>query len=303
MTNRKNHYFLVLLTALFFADLANAQKPPAPAASTNANFYVKVYGGYGLLTPGSYLIQPSTTNNGTGNSTFSSSAIGVGAGLHYGGGIGFIASDFINLGVDADYLNGKKLTETSSFTNVNTPYANYSETINHSVLSIIPNITFKALSKPSYYIYNRIGLVLSINTKLNVNYSDTVSSTSGGNTFNDRYIYEYTYKFGLNLGVQAAIGVQFNIAGNLRGFAEIVGNYLPTKPTTAKVVNTYIQSENGVAQPTSINNYNYTYKKSGTFSNTSTPNSTNGYDYNYTEPPTVFNINYIGINIGVAYKF
>ncbi|MBS1948738.1 MAG: hypothetical protein JST47_13325 [Bacteroidetes bacterium] len=297
-------FFSILLLNVLFAGAVSAQNQNSPGAG----IYVKVYGGYGLLTPGSYLLYPSTTNNNSGSSTFNSSSIGLGAGLHYGGGIAYVASDFINIGIDAEYLSGKKLSSSNSYSysnGSNSGNSLYSQTVTHSVLSIIPNVTFKALSKPGYYIYNRIGIVLAVNTKVQVVSTDTSNSASGGNAYTYGNLSNQTYKFGLNLGVQAAIGAQFNLTDNLRGFVEIVGNYLPTKPTSSKETSTTNAQTNGLpnAGTPSTSNYNYTYKKSGTFNNTSNPNSTNGYDYNYTAAPVTFNINYIGLNIGVAYKF
>src|SRR5664279_1995655 len=68
-----------------------------------SKFYVKLYAGYGLLTPGSFRFTSQSLT------TFEVSSTGMGSGLHFGGGFGIILNDFINLGIDADYLKGKTL--------------------------------------------------------------------------------------------------------------------------------------------------------------------------------------------------
>jgi len=75
---------------------------------TGSKVYIKIYGGYGLLTPGSYRLE-STSYNTTGSTTTGTATIsktGFGSGPKFGGGIGFIVSDFLNIGVDAEYFSG-----------------------------------------------------------------------------------------------------------------------------------------------------------------------------------------------------
>jgi len=200
---------LILLACFFsiFSSLIMAQKESEP------NFYVKIFGGYGILTPGAF-----------------------------------------------------KLT------------------------SIIPNITFKALSKPGYLIYTRIGILITAQTKsssivydssdLIINHPNPIVA-SNTNT---------TYTYSVNVGVQAALGLQFHITGNLRGFVELVGNYLPITPTSSTavaVINNYNSGPTFVS--TSTTTTQTSYKKSGNTGN----NEQNSMAYN---------VNYIGLNIGVALR-
>ncbi len=285
MAIKKTRYFLFFLTASFFTNLVNAQKAPAPSESTSANFYVKVYGGYGLLTPGSFKGYGSTNSNGSASS-FKTPSTGLGAGLHFGGGIGVILNDFLNVGVDAEYLKGSDIKSNSIYTDNATYYYRSDNTIKQSVLSIIPNVTFKALSEPSYYFYTRLGIVIAVNTDIK-----TVEYDSSYNNPNYNVTHangKYTTK--LSFGAEAAFGVQFTLSGNLRGFGEIVGFYLPSSPSSYNYTSTNVS--NGVTQPS--NNYVYNYMSSGAYSST-------GPTYNL--PKITNNINYIGLNIGVSYKF
>src|SRR4051812_41397907 len=63
-----------------------------------SKFYIKAYGGYGLVNPGSYKLISTTYISG--QAAFNTSKSGLGSGVRFGGGIGVIASDFLNLGVD-----------------------------------------------------------------------------------------------------------------------------------------------------------------------------------------------------------
>lgn len=260
---------------------------------SGTSFYVKLYGGYGLLTPGSYNGGPVYSSEGGLSSRFNTPSNAFGGGLHFGGGFGIILNDFLNIGVDAEYLKGRDINTVSLFTN--SPFwAQSTNRISHTVTSIIPNITFKAISKPTYYIYTRVGLLLAINTNISTVKRDssrnamsyTVTNTTG------------KYNSGLSIGSTSAIGVQFNITENLKGFGEIVGFYLPWSPKSS--------TENGksntfnitVDPPTLSSSQQYeriiNYKKSGVINYPLPPS--------WDAPKETHNINYIGLNIGVAYK-
>jgi len=270
---------LILFAGFFslFSSLTMAQKESEP------NFYVKIFGGYGILTPGSFRLTSVSSTSFTVGTT------GLGAGLHFGGGIGYILNDFLNLGIDAEYLKGNDLKASSTYFGALGSGTSNSR-IPYSVLSIIPNITFKALSKPGYLIYTRIGVLITAQTKsssivydssdLIINHPNPIVASNTTTT--------YTYS--VNVGVQAALGLQFHITGNLRGFVELVGNYLPITPT----------SSNAVAV---INNYN----TGPTFVSTSTTTSQTSYKKsgntgNNEQPSMAYNVNYIGLNIGVALR-
>ncbi len=285
--------------------LTYCQQPTGPKLKNNPGsniFYIKIYGGYGLLTPGSNFLTASTSSVGGGsNSSFTSSNIGLGAGLHFGGGLGVVLNDFLNVGVDAEYLKGRDVSISSTF--ANSPYySSFSQLLTHTVLSIIPNITFKALSKPNYYFYTRIGVVVAITTNLESTSRDSTFNASGGNT----YVYltdgDQKFTYNVNIGAQVAVGVQFRITQILRGFAEISGNYLPASPTssTSTFKNQYIV--NGGAPATANYNYNFTYSKSGSddFQSSTNGNTTTASE---TLPRITHNINYIGLNIGLVLRF
>jgi hypothetical protein len=238
--------FLILLIGLLVQRVAGLAQPtiaysrqnrsaespatvtaPFNSKATEAPFYLKAYGFYGLLTPG-VQIRYSESQSETGISfPFKTTTKGLGAGLHAGVGIGLITSDFINIGVDADMLFGSPIKITNSYDDGFYSYTNSSVTT-LTVMSIIPNITFKALSRPSYYIYNRLGLMggvvldyKTVENALDVSSDGTSSSYDATSSYT---------KNSLALGYQVALGVQFRLSQSIRGFAEITAYNQSFKP-------------------------------------------------------------------------
>lgn len=265
------------------AEPVTTRTAPRKTMAGESPVYIKIYGFYGLLTPGSQVGSSYSSNGST--SSFKTNSRGLGAGPRAGVGIGAIVSDFINIGLDAEMLFGSDLK--TDYTSKGSTYSSSGTTITTlQVLSIIPNVTFKALSRPTYYIYNRLGLVggivLDYKTVQNSTYAPTVGSATTG-----EYINDYT-KNTLSLGYQAALGIQFRISQSLRGFAEVVAynqsfqpkevQYTSTSTTGAKVTKT---------------NYITQYKDEGESSSTPPYQSAS------------FNVamNSVGVGAGILFRF
>ena len=100
-----------------------------------------------------------------------------GMGLKFGFGASYIVNDFINIGLDFDYFNStiyKYRDSSYRQTNIvngpnNTDEYFYSErnTIAYkaTLLSLTPNITFKAISGPKWFLYNKLGAVIYVQTE------------------------------------------------------------------------------------------------------------------------------------------
>jgi hypothetical protein len=186
----------------------------------DSKLFIKIYGSYGLSTSGSY--RAFDLNNGFpilyggvnvapagSNLRYQTISRGLGQGLRLGGGVGLVISDFINLGIDADYYTSGKINILS-----------YSEDgddlqssdIEATMITILPNITFKALSKPSFYVYMRLGIGLGIpNVK-----QDLVETLDGALTSSQNF----AFKGGLAYGYLVSLGVQKRLSSQLRAFAE-----------------------------------------------------------------------------------
>jgi len=283
--NKKRNCLLFLL-------LGSAFMLQAQTEISESKFYIKVYGGYGLLTPGSYKLLSSSNAGGTSGNT-SLSKTGLGAGIRAGGGIGVIVSDFLNLGADVEYLSGASLKSSTSYLPP-TGYSFISRTqIKYSALSITPHVVFKALSKPDYLIYNKFGILL--NLPMNIKKTEFDSSFNAGAAYTYSANKTGTYKVGLTAGLSVALGVQVRLTDKLRGFAELFGNYLVLSPTN------YDENRIEVANGKSVtSDYHLIYIKDGQTSNTSTPTSSTSTTSVY---GSTLNMNAVGINLGVTYRF
>ena len=282
MNNKRKFLLFLLLGSVFMLQ--------AQTDLSESKVYIKVYGGYGLLTPGSYkLLSSSNAGGASGNTSLSKT--GLGAGIRGGGGIGVIVSDFLNLGADVEYLSGATLKSSTSYLPP-TGYSFISRTqITYSSLSITPHVVFKALSKPDYLIYNKFGILL--NLPMNLKKTEFDSSFTAGNVYSANRT--GTYKVGLTAGLSVALGVQVRLTDKLRGFAELFGNYLVLSPTN------YDENRTEVSNGKATNSdYHIIYIKDGQTSNTGTPTSSTSTTSVY---GSTFNMNAVGLNLGVAYRF
>ncbi|MBC3788317.1 hypothetical protein [Spirosoma utsteinense] len=212
-----------------------SETAPRQPKATESPVYIKLYGLYGLLTPGVQISHSELQSPDGTVFIFKTANKGIGAGPRAGAGLGFIVSDFINLGIDADVLFGTALEVDDNYGSDSYTYTN-STTTTLKVLSIIPNITFKALSRPAYYIYNRLGLVGGIVLDYKI-INNGLGLYDFGLTATDMATTNYT-KNTLALGYQAALGIQFRLSQRLRGFAEVVAYNQSFKPKRLEVSST-----------------------------------------------------------------
>jgi hypothetical protein len=289
--------FLIIAIKALTAATAFAQEKDQPI------IYEKVYGGYSLFSPGSDNVsqnQGSLSDPGV-NGPFKQSKGGAGSGLNYGFGIAAPVGKLWIAGIDLNYLDGKKLTFSQSGTVVgeaSTAMANG----RHSVLSIIPNISYKILPMPNYFIYTKLGLMLAVKTMSN--YSFNSSFSSGGSS--DILADDEQFKYGLNIGLQAAAGVQFKLTSRISGFCELTGNFLTVKPTSAFTKNSNV--DNDPEGQSFYYTYNITFQKasSGTINRQTTTTTVGNVQTNVvTENDAAFSehINSIVLNVGIVVGF
>jgi hypothetical protein len=219
---------------------------------------------------GSYRPGNTTSSNPSGTTVvnFKSNNQGLGQGWRAGGGIGYIVSEVINLGLDVDQYWSSNIQTSNAMT---TPINRYSYEsggmsfswlsqgkryykVNNmaSMLSITPNITFKAISKPNFYIYNRLGITVGLRNELSETRQDsivfTTTITEFGATRVENYrqvtAQQYQYKGGMPLGFMASLGIQIRLTEHIRMFAEaqtINITYSPKyREITDHYTNTYL---------------------------------------------------------------
>ncbi|HEY4326572.1 MAG TPA: hypothetical protein VGN20_21485 [Mucilaginibacter sp.] len=273
---RNKPIFLFALLSFLFVIPAFCQEKSHPLS-------LNVYGGYGFLSPSgdNFTVtgDANSTGNGSAANTFIQTKEGLGIGSHTGIGFTLKLTEFISAGIDADYLTGKK--------NIAPGQGFGAFASNHSVLSIIPNVSVKFLRKPKYNIYNTIGIIAAVKTKFDYSY---ITSTTEYNTFK--------YKYGINAGLKDALGFQVSLYKNISVFAEVTGYFLPVRPTSATIVQSSSDSQSAVT----VINYNITYKNSGSYNFRQTTQqsgnittSTNS----YTDQAPVQHIYSVGLNAGV----
>jgi hypothetical protein len=220
--------------------------------------FIKLYGGQGFFTPGSYNV--SSVNeiswitlpfNLHDTTIKTQSKKGIGGGLRLGGGVGFILNDFLNLGIDVDFNKGNKLNNTLiTFINQEN-YSRATDAMNYSAVTLTPHIVFKALARPKFFIYNKIGLLLTLPFTLRT-YGNSATSSSVRigpnyirldslictncyltNISTDSSSYGNKYKISLGIGLHVAFGINWKLTDRLRVFAEVFGNYSALTPSTA----------------------------------------------------------------------
>jgi hypothetical protein len=262
---------------------------PYKTKAIESPLYLKAYGFYSLLSPGTRIDYSASQSQSSAPTIYKPVNTRLGSGLRAGIGVGLLVSDFINIGIDAEILFGTAIKATSNFySGSGTAINRYSmsTTTNLQVVSIIPNITFKALSRPTFYIYNRLGLIGGVVLDYKIGYNTLINTSKGGiNTS----ITTATYtKNSLSVGYQAALGIQFRLSQSLRGFVEVVGYNQSFKP---REVQGFTTSSTGGS--TTVNKSTTVYKDQGDY-NKSDP---------YEQPSFNVAINSVGVGAGLVFRF
>ena len=302
-----NQYIFILLTLLIRVSATQAQstvalntvnrsvesttaeKTPRTIKATEAPFYIKAYGFYSLLTPGAEINYGGTQSQISSPTIYKPVNTHLGAGPRAGIGVGLIVSDFINVGIDADMLFGTALkVDYDVYVGSSSAASHYivSNTTTLKVLSITPNITFKALSRPAYYIYNRLGLVGGVVLDYKT-VSNSLETPTKGAATTSIGTSSYT-KNSLAVGYQAALGIQFRLSQAIRGFVEVVAYNQSFKPREVQASTTSIKSG-----ATTIQSSTTEYKDLGDY-NKSNP---------YEQPSFNVAINSVGVGAGLVFRF
>jgi len=214
MVLKRNTYFIATALLFILSSVSYGQ---------SKTYFVKVYGAYGLFTPGSFKPVSSAVALDNDQNSIKVPRLGMGAGVRVGAGIGMVINDFLNIGLDGEYHIGTKMTGNTNYSGTNWDYK--SETIlDYTIFSIIPNITFKAISQPDYYVYTRLGLLIGIPLEMTgeENTIDEYTDVINGIFTSTSTYTKTTYELKTSLGYQVAIGVQVRISDAVRAFGEIV---------------------------------------------------------------------------------
>jgi hypothetical protein len=223
----KNIFPVMLLGVLTAGTSLAQEKQPL--------FYLKAYAGDALLTPGSDGLRPGSVfgieNGSTG--TYSYSKKGLGAGFNAGFGIEKPLGKIFSVGIDVNFLHGKTLI--SNYTvyppaTENISSVTYTGSAAYSVTAFIPNISANIFQKHNYTIYTRLGIIIA--TKI-TNLSTEHYDIEGDGTTPLTEVLDQVNKYGVETGLNTAVGVRFNILGPLKGIVEISDNLLSISPKSS----------------------------------------------------------------------
>lgn len=211
-------------------------------------FSVNVHSGYSVGLGSTFKFYPDDVsaikvlqngNNAPSKTiAYSNPTKGLGDGFRLGVGGAYILNDFINLGLDFDYFSSTiQKQRDSSMHQTNLPVQNnaadeqfYSErnTISYqaTLLSLTPSITFKAIARPKWYLYNKLGAVITFRpNSLQEDRTDIQTKMGWQGFYRDSFsTIIKKYEWGIRnpaFGFMGAFGGQVKIARNIRAFAEI----------------------------------------------------------------------------------
>lgn len=225
----------------------NTLLPVLPIAK-EPRFLVNIHSGYAFGLGSTFKFYPDdirsisvikTDNNTPLKSTsYSNPSKGLGDGFRIGAGFSYILNDFINLGMDLDYFEStiSKVRDSSyRQTTANPPMGepddySYSErtkiSYDATLLTLTPHITFKAISRPKWFIYNKLGAVITFRpNSLEHDVTDITIRKGWQGFFKDSASKISTkYDWGIKnpaVGFMGAFGMQVKIAERIRAFGEL----------------------------------------------------------------------------------
>ncbi len=257
-------------------------------------YFAKVYGAYGLFTPGSF--KPVSYSSVNSQTYFKVPKTGLGGGVRVGAGLGMVLNDFLNLGIDGEYHIGNKISSDGNYSGTGYTYTS-NTSLEYTILSIIPNITFKAISQPKYYIYTRLGPLIGIPLKMDGLFT---SHYEYSGTVTDSYT-KTEYELKTSLGYLAAFGVQVRISDAIRGFGEIGAYGLSFKRDRDVQTENYYETPPG-SNPVPQNKSILVYKSDAQQTSTSELQPDGTTTYTSTTPQNPANVNAITISVGLAFK-
>lgn len=208
-------------------------------------FLVNVHAGYAFALGSTFKFYPDDVrsisvqqienNAPQKTTTYQAPTKGLGQGFRIGAGISYIINDFVNVGMDLDYFQSTiSKTRDSSFYQVQsgapmnefTYKEKFKISYNATLLTITPNIMIKAISRPKYFIYNKVGIVFTFRPN-----SLQTETTDGSYTMGWQGFYrdssartERTYEWGIrnpSVGFMGGIGSQVRVSERIRVFGEM----------------------------------------------------------------------------------
>ncbi len=316
--------FFILISMSAYSQ-TNSGNPSIDSANLlikqQQRFFVNIHTGFAIGLGSTFKFYPDDVtsitveqlNNQTPQkqTSYKSTSKGLGDGFRYGAGLAYIVNDFINLGFDFDYFRSTiSRTRDSSFHNKTqtdvgtseyTYHQRYTISYDATLLTLSPNITFKAISRPKFYIYNKVGAVVTFrpnSIQKNTSEETMHSGTSTANT--DSSSESFTrYEWGIRkpaLGFMGSVGAQLRVSKQIRAFAELQFSHI-VFAVHNRVLTDYIVNGKNLTGTLPENEKVIEFKDAFSATQNGNPN----------EPSVTvvqrIPITYIGIQAGVAFRF
>jgi len=298
----------------------SAQIPFQIKIKSQPRFYINLHASGDMALGSTFKFYPdditSVSVKATGstitqeNVTSKTATKGLGDGFRFGGGISYIINDFINIGLDFEYFRStiSKIKDSSythtDETNGGIDYL-YNEqskiTYYESFYTFTPNIIFKAISHPNFYIYNKIGAIIAIkpyNTQKENQYITKQRPGSGSPDSTDNINKSYTLKLNNpSFGFMGGIGIQVRVHGKILVFGEAQFSHILFEPKSRQLLQ---YTDNGVSKLNTVTESEARIEYE---------NSISGDALNINpQLPTKaivqkFPVTYVGFQAGIAYHF
>jgi len=241
--------------------------------------------------------------------------------------------------VDIEYQKGPKLTNSLN-TDIDPDNYNFTtDEMHYKALTLSPHVIFKALAKPKYFVYNKLGILVSfpytLFTSGNSGYASGYAWPPGAadsavaSLTVENKSYEGKYKISTGIGFNVAFGINMRLNSNLRVFAELFGNFSALSPSSSEVssvddlkYSAFSGNYDYSTEPPTFTNYvlsgyhqinhlseHTAYHKGGPTGRVQDsfvwdPGDPNTYTvYHGTDKRFIVNMNAIGINCGITYRF
>ncbi|MEP6596219.1 MAG: hypothetical protein ABJA71_09740 [Ginsengibacter sp.] len=274
----------------------NSQKNKKTLNNFIRKLFIKFYGGYGFFTPGSYSVSSLnsigwTKPDGIGHDTTvkTQAKRGIGGGSRFGFGIGLIQNDFLNIGLDAEYQHRNNLKNSLNTLVDDVNYATATDEMKYTAITLTPHVIFKALARPKFFIYNKLGILLTLPFTLSTSGNSGKSSItrlphsdvfiSADSTYRDVLLtmsdggnssYDTKYKMSLGIGLNVTFGINFRVTNKVRVFTEIFGNYSALSPASSLSSSYSKQHQSAAIDTTNFHFEIFSNKFSGTSTNYTT---------------------------------
>lgn len=221
---------------------------PAIEIGKEPRFFLNLHSGYSVGLGSTFRFYPDdisairVTQNGAGTpakiTEYANPTRGLGDGFRVGIGASYVINDFMNINVDFDYFRSTiKKVRDSSIHQTNQPVSNnapdeyyYSERNTTSyaatLLSFTPSITFKAIARPTWFLYNKLGAVITFRpNSLQEDRTDITTRMGWQGFYKDSSsTILKKYEWGIRnpaFGFMGAFGGQVKLKNKIRLYAEL----------------------------------------------------------------------------------